>query len=66
MAPLAKTNRYLRDPEKRRRLVTDSVRQSSVFEGARNLKVGPSSTQACQAWLGRIDKEASEHIVVLC
>lgn len=38
MAPLARTNRYLRDPKKRRQLVTDSVRQSSVFEGARNLK----------------------------
>jgi len=45
MAPLAKTNRYLRDAEKRRRLVTDSVRQSSVFEGARNLKAGPSQAK---------------------
>jgi len=45
MAPLVRTNRYLRDPEKRRRLVTDSVRQSSVFEGARNLKAGLSQAK---------------------
>jgi len=48
MAPLAKTNRYLRNPEKRRRLVTDSVRQSSVFEGARNLKAGSSQAKSAK------------------
>ncbi len=46
MASLSKTNRYLRDPQKRRSLVADSVRQSCVFEGARNLKNGASQTVA--------------------
>jgi hypothetical protein len=37
MASLAETNPYLRDPEARRRLLTDNAWQSSVFEGARAL-----------------------------
>jgi len=66
MAPLAKTNRYLRDPEKRRRLVNGfgasiiRLRRRAQFKGR------PTSTQACHARLGRIDKEASEQIGILC
>ena len=37
MPSLAETNSYLRDPERRRRMLTDNAWQSSVFEGARDL-----------------------------
>lgn len=34
MLPLIKTNRYLRNPQTRRRMITENVYDSSVFEGA--------------------------------
>jgi hypothetical protein len=34
MLPLIKTNRYLRDPHKRRRMIAENVYDSSVLEGA--------------------------------
>jgi hypothetical protein len=37
MPSLAETNVYLRDPERRRRMLADNAWQSSVFEGARGL-----------------------------
>jgi len=37
MPSLAETNPCLRDPERRRRMLTDNAWQSSVFEGARGL-----------------------------
>jgi hypothetical protein len=38
MASLAETNPYIRDPERRRRLLEENALDSSVFEGARGLK----------------------------
>jgi hypothetical protein len=35
---LAETNPYIRDPEKRRRMLEENALASSVFEGARGLK----------------------------
>jgi hypothetical protein len=35
MVTLAQVNPYLRDPVKRRRMLTENARQSSIFEGAR-------------------------------
>jgi len=38
MALVIHTNPYLRDPVKREEMLRDSVRQSSIFEGARGLR----------------------------
>ena len=40
MRPLTETNPYLRDPETRRRMLEQNVRESSIFEGARGLPFG--------------------------
>jgi hypothetical protein len=39
MAALLKTNPYLRNVRFRRRMIADTARQSSCFEGARGLRV---------------------------
>ena len=45
MALLIHSNKYLRDPVKRRRMLEQSAYESSVLEGARGLKRrGQSST----------------------
>ena len=46
MAALAKTNRYIRDPETRLRSVVEGARQSSILEGARGL---PTVGDMCKA-----------------
>ncbi len=38
MASLLETNPYLRDPEKRRKMLVEDARASSIIEGARGLK----------------------------
>lgn len=43
MSPLIKTNRYLRDPQTRRRMIAENVYDSSVFEGAIGLPKPQSS-----------------------
>jgi hypothetical protein len=46
MSPLIKTNRYLRDPQIRRRMIAENVYDSSVFEGAIGLpKPQPSNSR---------------------
>ena len=37
MAPLSKTNSYIRNPDVRHRAIRENARESSHFEGARNL-----------------------------
>jgi hypothetical protein len=37
MASLAETNPYIRDPERRRRVLEENALASSAFEGARGL-----------------------------
>jgi hypothetical protein len=44
MLPLIKTNRYLRDPQTRRRMIAENVYDSSVFEGAIGLPKPQLST----------------------
>jgi hypothetical protein len=46
MASLAEQNIYLRDPEARRRMLEEDARQSSLFEGARGLKVPTAQSEA--------------------
>jgi hypothetical protein len=38
MPSLARFNQYLRNPSKRLELTIENTRESSIFEGARNLK----------------------------
>ena len=35
MVTLIQSNKYLRDPAKRRQMLADNARHSSIFEGAR-------------------------------
>jgi hypothetical protein len=46
MPTLIKTNRYLRDPQTRQRMIAENVYDSSVFEGAIGLpKPQPSNSR---------------------
>lgn len=46
MLPLIKTNRYLRDPQIRRRMIAENVYDSLAFEGAIGLpKSQPSGSR---------------------
>jgi hypothetical protein len=40
MVTLTQSNPYVRDPNKRRKMLADNARQSSVFEGAMLVSVG--------------------------
>lgn len=44
MASMAETNPYLRDPERRQRMLEENARQSSFYEGARGLKMPSHSS----------------------
>lgn len=58
MPSLLKTNPYLRDPRKRRRMLEEESRESSMLEGARGLpKVGQVKRRS-QASKNRKNKKA--------
>ena len=60
MALLIHSNQYLRDPVLRKRMLEDSVRQSSIFEGARGLKKPAQRTSSKRRVTASTKKSASK------
>jgi len=58
MSSLIKTNRYLRDPQTRRRLIAENAYDSSVFEGAIGLPK-PQASASCRRKMASTKNRAS-------
>ena len=63
MLPLIKTNRYLRHPQTRRRMITENVYDSSVFEGALGLPK-PQPFGSRRHKMAHLKKRAHRYIVL--